>query len=101
MSLRLTKTDRVLYGYSSGATLSQSLVGLAPDTTYTLQYYYRIYRGYRNLGPAVLTTTIGGQIVDTYSIAFSATRVDNYVARTVIYVATADTATLLFALTGA
>jgi hypothetical protein len=39
--------------------------------------------------------------VDTYSIAFSAPRVENYVARTAIYVATADTATLLFALTGA
>ena len=101
MSSRLIKTDRVLYSYSPGASLSQSLNGLAPGTTYTLQYYYRIYGTYINPGSAVLTTTIGGQIVDTYSMATTAPRVSRYVARTATYVATADTATLLFTLTGA
>lgn len=98
MSLRLTKVDRALY--SPGSTLSQTLVGLAPGTTYTLQYYYRLYQVSNNEGIEVLTTSIGEQVVDTLSVNEPTPRVSNYVARSATYVATAETATLRFGLTG-
>jgi hypothetical protein len=95
--MRLTKIDRVLY--APGATLSQTLVGLTPGTTYTLQYYYQMYFSRSSDSPEVLTTTIGGQIVDINSVNYGPS-MNGYVSRSATYIATADSATLLFTLTG-
>jgi hypothetical protein len=98
-STRLTKIDRVLY--LPGATLSQTLVGLAPGTTYTLQYYYQIHFTYEGEGDGseVLTTTIGGQVVDINLVHYGPP-MSGYASRSAAYIATADSATLLFTLTG-
>lgn len=96
--MRLTELDSVLY--YPGSTLSQTLVGLAPGTTYALQYHYRIYFGDEGDGSdEVMTVTIGGQVVDTFS-ADPYTWMSSYASRSATYVATADSATLLFTLSG-
>jgi len=96
--LRLTKTDRVLY--SPVSTLSQILVDLAPGATYILQYHYRLYKVSNNEGTEMLTASIGGQLVDTLSVTDLTPLVPYYVSRRATYVATADTATLLFEVAG-
>jgi len=97
--MRLTHTDRVLY--SPGATLSQALVGLAPGTTYILQYHYLVYfdDDEDNERREVLTASIGGEPVDTL-IVDAYDSMNGYVERNIMYTATADSATLLFTLTG-
>lgn len=87
----------------SATSLSQLLVDLVPGATYNLQYYYRVYPNGRPLpSPTTLTVAIGGQVVDTYSYSpyIYMIGTNAYTMRSATYVATAESATLLFTLGG-
>ncbi|KAB8296992.1 hypothetical protein EYC80_002394 [Monilinia laxa] len=91
----------VIYGNSgSTGSISQSLSTLVPNQSYTLTYYMRIMGAIAlPTSTCVLTTSIGGTVVDTLNISYSniATYRTSYVQRTASVVATSQTDTLKFA----
>ena len=87
---------RVLYGRSTTTTsLSQTITNLSANSVYILQYYYNVEQA----SPQAicrLTTTIGGQVVDT--LTSPTVRTGGYLSRQVSYTSSSTSAVLQFTL---